>query len=247
MPEEKKERKPDGPICDHALVCPEDWDDPEARRVLGEYHKETAPKVKTGVEADLERFEEFWSNKGHVNVQSAYHKHGAPYVEEIDGRNSRDVQAEVGAETAGVEPESGKAEGAGTTVNPFSGRQIDLATIEIITYALSRALFAGGVKVPIKKDGMVDMDITLKGKDIYVNTNQFYAAIPELSVWRIVYTHQEKPIFEFGRGVKKGMKVHRLNALKLGMSLWMQTRAAAKAKAKLKKQQDLEMRKGASQ
>lgn len=243
MPEEKKQRKPDGPICDHALVCPEDWDEPADRKVLGEYHKETVPEDKVGVEADLERFEEFWSNKGSVNVQSAYHKQGAPYVEEIDGRNARNVQAEVGAETAGVEPESKKGE-VENMANPFSGRQIDLATIEIITYALSRAVFAHGVKVPLKKEGMVDADITLRGKDILINTNQFYAAVPELSVWRIVYTHQNKPIFEMGRGVKKGMKVHRLNALKLGLSLWMQARAASKAKEKLRKQQEMEKTQG---
>jgi len=215
--------------------------------VLGEYHKEGL----NGIDADLERFEEFWSNKGHVNVQSMYHKEGAPYVDEIDGRNARNVQAEVGAESAGVEPESEKEAKTDARMekmaNPFSGRQIDLATIEIISYALFRAAFGTGLRIPLKKEGMIDAEVTVKGKDIVINTNQFYAAIPELSVWRVIYTHKEKPIFEFGRGVKKGMKVYRLNALRLGVSLWLQTRAANKAKEKLKKQQELEARKGAAQ
>ncbi len=55
--------------------------------------------------------------------------------------------------------------------------------------------------------------------------------MPELTVWRITYTHQGKPIFEFGRGVKNGTRIHYFNALVLILTLWKQSRALNKAKA----------------
>ena len=147
------------------------------------------------------------------------------------------MQADVGATTAGTEVHQEARKEAPESANPFSGRKIDLATIEIITYALSRAMFRNGIHVPLKKENMLDADLTIKNKDIIINTNQLYASIPDLAVWRIVYTHQGKTILEFGRDVPNGMRLHRLNALKLGMTVWKQTRDAKKAKARLMKRQ----------
>ncbi|OPY34269.1 MAG: hypothetical protein A4E32_00541 [Methanomassiliicoccales archaeon PtaU1.Bin124] len=234
---EKKAKRPDGPICDHALVCPEEWEDPEGRKVLSEFHQEEHPVPKTGVEADLERFEEFWASRGSVNVQSKYHKSGAPYAEHLEGDEERPVSAEVGAATAGVEPEGQKAAPGEEAApqSPFSGRNIDLATLELLSYALMRAAFGKGLHIPLKKEGMIDADLTVRGKDVIINTNQLYASIPDLAVWRIVYTHQGRTILEFGRDVPNGMRIYRLNAIKLAMIVWKQTRDAKKAKARLMK------------
>jgi hypothetical protein len=265
-PLEKKTKKPDGPTCDRALLCPEEWVEPTGRKVIGEFHKDGLPKGLPGVEADLERFEEYWSSKGSVNMQGVYHMKGAPYLEEVEGSGDRQPQSEMGADTGGVsfknvapkeEPDQteekeepfygpfgaafSKEELSKPQENmpePESKRTINLAMIEIIAYALSRALFGQGVSIPLKKEGIVDAQVTLRNKDIIINTNQFYASIPDLAVWRVIYTHQGKPILEFGRGIPKGLKVYRLNALKLGLSLWMQNRAAIKAKEKLKKENE---------
>ena len=48
------------------------------------------------------------------------------------------------------------------------------------------------------------MDVTVKGKEITINTNQLFFSVPELNVWHIVYEHKGKPIVELGRGVKNG-------------------------------------------
>jgi hypothetical protein len=59
---------------------------------------------------------------------------------------------------------------------------------------------------------------------VTVNTNQLYFTLPELAVWHIVHTHKGKPVLEFGRGVKKGIKIHRFRALLFVLELWRGSR-----------------------
>ena len=114
-------------------------------------------------------------------------------------------------------------------------RKLDVGTVEVITYALFRAVFGYGVNIPIKRPGMVDMDVTIKGKDINVNTSEFFFNVPDLVVWRVVYSHQGVPIMELGRGVDKGFKVHRLQALKLFLALRSMSKKATKARMAARK------------
>jgi len=79
------------------------------------------------------------------------------------------------------------------------------------------------------------MDVTVKGKDININTNDFFFNIPDLIVWRVVYSHQGTPIMEFGRGVDKGFKVHRLQALRLFLALRSKSKKATKARMAARK------------
>ena len=70
----------------------------------------------------------------------------------------------------------------------------------MVSYALFRVVFSQGLSIPIKREGMVDMDVTVQGKEITINTNQLFFSVPELNVWHIVYEHKGKPILELGRG-----------------------------------------------
>lgn len=240
--DEKKNRKPDGPVCDRALLCAEEWVDPSPRKVLGEYHKEGLPEGLPGVEADLERFEEFWSAKGGVDKQGAYHKEGAPFLDGDDANGPMIGKSENESEMKATEPIKPAAKMASAADSelpadmpmPQSGRTIDLATAEIISYALVRVIFGTGVHIPIKKDGIIDAEVTIRGKDIIINTNEIYANVPDLAVWKVIYTHKGTPIFEFGRNVPKGFRVKRWNALKLGFQIWRQSRERAKVKKRLK-------------
>jgi len=72
-----------------------------------------------------------------------------------------------------------------------------------------------------------------------VNTNQLYFAFPELVVWHITYTHKGRPVLEIGRGVKKGLKVHRINALRLLMEVWMGSKRAEKESKMAELKQDV--------
>jgi hypothetical protein len=207
---------------DHILLNPEEWQEPEGRKVLGEYHKGEAEKA-TGVDADMERFEEHWRNRGCVNVGSEYHKPGAPYLEEKD-------RPEQVPEAEEEEPPSPHIH---EPSEPRSDRPLNLATLEVITYALFRAVFGKGVHIPLRKEGLMDADVTIRGKDVIINTNELYAVVPELQVWQITYTHKGKPILQYGRDVPNGIKLHRLNALMLAVSVWRQQKRLERARRKL--------------
>jgi hypothetical protein len=138
---------------------------------------------------------------------------------------------------ASKEPGAGKVEeklaslkaSEGPTPNG-KGQQINLNLVEMASYTILKTAFKDGVAFPIKREGVVDMDVAVEGKEITINTNQLYFSFPELTVWHIVYTHKNKPILEIGRGVKNGMKVHRLNAIRLGLEAWNGTRKQNKEK-----------------
>jgi hypothetical protein len=105
---------------------------------------------------------------------------------------------------------------------------VDINTLEVVSYWIFRLAFGKELHIPIKKEGLADMDVHIHNKDVIVNTNQLYFAFPELVVWHITYTHKGRPILEIGRGVKKGLKVHRINAFRLLMEVWMGSKRAEK-------------------
>jgi hypothetical protein len=103
---------------------------------------------------------------------------------------------------------------------------------------LFKAAFKNGLSIPIKREGVVDMDVNVKGKEITINTNQLYFSFPELTVWHIVYTHKGKPILEMGRGIENGMKIHRWHAIRLGLEVWNGSRKMNKQKKKQHKEME---------
>jgi hypothetical protein len=260
---DQKEKKsdthhgPDGEVC-RDLICPEEWKDPESRKVITEFHKEGLPKNLVGVDADLERFEQYWKKKGGtVKVNGEYHKNGAPFLDREKGLSAVGVPEQEASDVGGspseeeTEDHSGNVllegpapeEGSGDPTPPDGlpskiQRPIDMGLIEMVSYALFRVVFSKGVSIPIKRDGMVDMDVTVKGKEITINTNQLFFSVPELNVWHVVYQHKGKPILELGRGVKNGMAIHRIQALKLGLEMWNGSRKMNKMKLKQMKEAD---------
>jgi hypothetical protein len=260
--EKKKEKPlgPDGEIC-RDLICADEWKDPATRKVLTEFHKEGLPKELVGVDADLENFEQYWQKKGgSVKVKGEYHKDGAPFLDREHGWDTVKKLEDSGAEMAEaappvvqnveeapkeiplkniVQPEG--TESPASEELPAQGkiqRPIDMGLIEMISYALFRVVFSQGLSLPIKREGMVDMDVTVKGKEITINTNQLYFSVPELNVWHIVYQHKGKPIVELGRGVKNGMAIHRIQAIRLGLEMWNGSRKTNKLKLKQLKEAD---------
>ncbi|MDD1768884.1 MAG: hypothetical protein LUQ55_02745, partial [Methanomassiliicoccales archaeon] len=233
--------------CDRTLLCPEEWCDPAGRKVLCEFHKEGLPDGAANIEADLESFERLWKAKGSTSVHGEYHKKGAPFLERGTGSSlagQRTIEASKLAEEDVKEAREGRGEPGGTSEGigrmkeggisesehatpkeepPGLHRPINMSTLEVISYALFRFAFGKGVRIPIKREGMIDMDITVKGKEIVVNSSQIFFTFPELTVWHVVYTHKGKRILEFGRGVK-GMKIHRFRAFLLALEIWRGSR-----------------------
>ncbi len=269
---EKKQESPHGPdseVC-RDLMCAEEWKDPEGRQVLTEYHKEGLPKELAGVDADLEIFEQYWKKKGGtVKVKGEYHKDGAPFLDRNQNWDTIRKPDEPSVETTKSEPTADhevgemprkqpESEGGPPSATPMSQppesappqgsiqRPIDLGLIEVVSYSLFRVAFGKGLNIPIKRDGMVDMNVTVKGKEVTINTNQLFFSVPELNVWHIVYQHKGKPILEIGRGVKNGVKIHRLQAIRLGLEMWNGTRKMNKQRLRQLKEADKKNHAGVS-
>jgi hypothetical protein len=233
--------------CTRILLNEDEWQDPACRVVIGENYKEGLKKPSQYIESDLDAFDKAWKGQGGKNVQAEYHKENAPHLEgssEWEGQKPRIRDGLDGQEKMPkpIEPSVMNMPSAKVkekrqpekVMEPLD-RTIDVAGIEVITYALFRFIFGTGVHIPIKREGMVDMDVTVKRKDIIVNTNQFFVTIPELLVWRIIYTHKDKPIMELGRGVKNGMRIYKLNAIRLILEMRSLNKQSIKAKKRLAK------------
>jgi hypothetical protein len=81
------------------------------------------------------------------------------------------------------------------------------------------------------------MDVVVRGKDVILNTNQLFFMVPVLAVWRVIYSHKGAPVVEFGRGVEKGLKMHRVQAIKLVLEIWRDSKRNQMRKAQLRKAQ----------
>jgi len=125
-----------------------------------------------------------------------------------------------GGEEAGAAPASGLS----GIVDAFRGSRlsgaVDLSTMEMAALTMFRVLFGQGVAIPIRREGIADMDIVVMGKDIVINTNRLVLELPELTIWRVIFTYKGRPILEYGRGVPGRVKVHKVRALLLLVGLW---------------------------
>jgi hypothetical protein len=224
---------------EHVLMCPLDWDDPECRKILGEYHKGMQDDDVI-LDSEVKAFENFWNAKSRTKVTSEYHKEGAPYLGwSEEGRGPVPLTATDPKDYHRLLNEQGVPEAGdrGSGERPDLPRSIDLGTMEVITYALFRAIFGYGVRIPIKREGMVDMDVVVRGKDVILNTNQLFFMVPDLAVWRVMFSHKGAPVVEFGRGVEKGLKMHRVQAIKLVLEIWRDSKRNQMRKAQLRKAQ----------
>ena len=127
-------------------------------------------------------------------------------------------------------PEGGGARrAAGRRSLPPLERLIDVPSIELATYAMFRSIVGRGIRIPIKREGVVDMDIVVKDKDVILNTNEMMLDLPRLAIWRFVFAYKGEPIMEYGRGVKNNIKVHRWRMFKLLLQIWWRGRQKAPA------------------
>jgi hypothetical protein len=135
--------------------------------------------------------------------------------------------------TNGIENNQPQEKKADTpTQKPSLQRIIDVSTIELMAYTLSRALFHQGVRVPLYIKGAVDMDIAVKDTQVIVNTNDVSFEPPPLQIWHIIFTYKGKPVLEYGHGVKNTMKIHHGHAILFLMAMWLGSRKRRKAREK---------------
>jgi hypothetical protein len=104
--------------------------------------------------------------------------------------------------------------------HPRLERVLDVSTVEVLTFAMFRAIFGRGIRIPLKIEGALDMEIVAKDKDIVLNTNQLYFQVPELSVWRFIFAYKGKPVIEYGRGIKNQIRIHYYRMFVVLLAAW---------------------------
>jgi hypothetical protein len=111
-------------------------------------------------------------------------------------------------------------------------KTLDTKTVEVLGLAVFRAMFRDGLHIPLKRPGMMDMDLVVKDNNILLNLNQVQADVPELSIWRITFAYRGKPVVEYGRGIKNDMKLHIPQLCFLLVAIWREKRKKNRARAR---------------
>jgi len=175
---------------------------------------------------------EEWKDRDGQRVIAEYHKKDIPGTQAKnkiqDETNDEEKSSETETTAVSSEQKSGIS------------RILDISTVEVITYAFFRAMFGKGIHIPLKKEGVIDMDITVDNSDVILNTNDVSFVPPQLNIWRLIFTYKNKPIIEFGRGIKRGMKIHYGSALIFLLAMWSGGRKTRKAQEKAAKIAELE-------
>jgi hypothetical protein len=124
------------------------------------------------------------------------------------------------------------ASGAPAATGPSPRRIVDSKTVEILALTVFRAIFRGGVHVPLKLKDVMDMDLVVKDGNVYLNLNNFQLTGPELTVWRLTFAYHGKPVIEYGRGIKNDLKVHLPQLFILLLEAWRNSMNKNKARAR---------------
>ena len=179
---------------------------------------------------------EEWKDHPGRRVIAEYHKKGPP-----ESQAENEMQDEMNDEKKSADT---KTTGDSSEQKLPISRILDISTVEIITYAFFRAIFGKNIHIPLKRKGVMDMDIAVENDNVIVNTNDVSFAPPDLKIWRFIFTYKNKPIIELGRGIKRGMKIHYGNALIFLLAMWSGGRKTRKAQEKAAKIAELEKTQG---
>jgi hypothetical protein len=175
---------------------------------------------------------EEWKDHPGQRVIAEYHKKDLP---------TSQVENEMKDETNNEKKSSDiETTSDSTEKKSIISRILDISTLEVITYAFFRAMFGKNIRVPLKREGVIDMDIAVVDNDIIVNTDNVSFIPPQLKIWRFIFTYKNKPIIEYGRGIKNGMKIHYVSALLFLLAMWSGGRKTRKAQEKAVKIAELE-------
>lgn len=93
-------------------------------------------------------------------------------------------------------------------------RPFDITGIEQLAFLALNGIFPDGIRIPIRKEGMMDFDVVIKGKEIMIDVKGPLADVPSLAVWRLTFAFEGEPLAMYGRGVKGDVKVYKLRVLK---------------------------------
>jgi hypothetical protein len=185
------------------------------------------PKTKTTKSEHVLIDPEEWKDHTGQRVIAEYHKKDLPASQAENETQDETNDEKKSSDTETTDDSSEQ--------KSLISRVLDISTVEVITYAFFRAMFGKGIRVPLKREGIIDMDITVDNNDIIFNTNDVSFLPPQLNIWRLIFTYKNKPIIEYGRGIKRGMKIHYGRAFLFILAMWSGGRKTRKAQQKVVK------------
>ena len=259
--------KDKAPEHDKSLVGPEEWSDPPECETISEFHKDILPEESDEdvEDSDLEAWIDYWQGRSSYKILSEYHKEGAPYLDGAFVDERPDDQESPPKAIEGPSPPVKQVLGPKPQVEPEERpikkkspkisdikvvkdkkarkkgpeRVIDITTIEFLAFTVIRAIFPKRVRYVLKKEGLVDMDVAIDDRDIIFNWRRLMFEVPELSVWKLIFAYKGKPVVEFGRGVKNGLKIYRLRVIRVLFDMWLSGRSRRR-KQEEKDREDME-------
>lgn len=230
----------------------EEWDGGLAKRTISFYHAEGAPYLdddgKLHAAPPPEEMAEFLRQGlavpptiveeivaevvpiKHENVIDVIYTEKAPVKVAVRAEKSEKRAPEAALPGAkvdvavAVDKVGPVARLPGTRVN----RMLDLGGIEELAFLALNGVFPGGLTIPVRKEGLANFDVTVKGKEILIDVQGPLADIPTLSVWRITFAFEGEPLLIWGRGVKGDIKVYRLRVVRFMYRAWRAKRARKK-------------------
>ena len=190
------------------------------------------PKKKTTKSEHVLIDPEEWKDRDGQRVIAEYHKKDDPASQDEAETQDEKNDKKKSSDTETKDDSSDQ--------KLHISRILDISTVEVITYAFFRAMFGKGIRIPLKREGVIDMDIAIEDNDIILNTNDVSFVPPQLNIWRLIFMYKNKPVIEFGRGIKRGMKIHYGRALIFLLAMWSGGRKTRKAQEKVAKNVELE-------
>jgi hypothetical protein len=205
-----------------------EWEGGAARRTLSFYHAEGAPYLDTDGKLHstppAEEMEELLA-QGLVVPPTIV----TQLVGEVLPIREESKTATIYPMRAPMTPRSGRTPGPAPVPVPGLKAPMDFSLIEELAFLAIKRVFPEGVRIPIRREGIADLDIIIRGKEMTIDFNTLVGEVPRLAVWRVTFAYQGTPLAVWGRGVKGDIKVHPIRILRLLFRLWYDKR-------KLKKQ-----------
>ncbi len=209
-----------------------EWEGGAARRTLSFYHAEGAPYLDTdgklhSTPPDAE-MEELLA-QGLVVPPTIV----TQLVGEVLPIREESKSATIYPVRAPMTPRSGRVPGAAKGVpSPGLKAPMDFSLIEELAFLAIKRVFPEGVRIPIRREGIADLDIIIRGKELTIDFNTLVGEVPRLAVWRVTFAYQGEPLAVWGRGVKGDLKVHPFRILRLLVRLWYDKRKLKKQAAR---------------
>ena len=248
MEDAKRRRVTESPIEEESAPAdpdlsewPDYWRRPTARRVLSFYHKRGAPFLDDDGESHAAPPpEEYPVHQPTLGVHRP-----APTPAERTPSEGRAPPPPPGAEggIAATPTVPLPAEGPSLAATPAAPADPPVArsrrpvgqTFEHIAHFLTSTFFPDGIHLPVRKDGLVDLDVILREREVVVDVHRLWPQFPVLAVWRITLAYQGRPLVTMGQGVQGHVKVRPLRVLVTLFRVWLQTLEAQKAHSRAPK------------